>query len=80
MQKTIIIHKTLNTREIAYLVQTASRFESSLRISIGAVNVNAKSIMGSISLGITEGQEAIVFADGADEAAALEELCRILSE
>lgn len=60
---------------IAMLVQTASQFDSKTIIKKGDKAINAKSIMGMMSLGLFEGDEFVVEVEGDDEemaAAAIE--------
>ncbi len=60
----------LEARPIALLVQEASKYESSVYIVSGTKKVNAKSIMGMMSLGMNNGDEVEVVTEGSDEAAA----------
>ena len=76
---TISIPSGLEARPVALLVQVASRFESKITIESGAKTVNAKSIMGMMSLGLDTGEKVNVVVDGADEAAALEDIEKYLS-
>lgn len=69
----------LKARHIALLVQEASKYESSIYMQTGARKVNAKSIMGMMTLGLDIGEELEVTADGEDEEAALEGIERFLS-
>ncbi len=64
---------------IAMLVQIASRFESRIYMADGPRKVNAKSIMGMMALGLNNGQELVITADGADEDAALKSMADYLS-
>ena len=67
----------LKSRPAALFVQVASRFESQILIERGNKKVNAKSIMGVLSLGIKQGDSIFVLANGRDEkdaVAAIEEL------
>jgi len=77
-EKTINISASLEARPSALLVQTASKFASNIYLQIGDKRVNAKSIMGIISLGIIDGQTITVKADGLDELKAAEELEQFL--
>ena len=61
------------------LVQVASKFDSSVYLEAGEKKVNAKSIMGMMSLGLDTGEKVTVIVDGADEAAALEDIEKYLS-
>ncbi len=78
-QKSIIVKTSLDARQAAYFVQTAGKFEADIHVSIDEKKINAKSIMGTIALNMQEGQTALIIADGADEAAAVEELAAVLA-
>ena len=71
---TIQLENGLEARPIAILVQTASQYESSIYIETGDKKVNAKSIMGMMSLGICNDEEISVEAEGSDEEAAASEI------
>ena len=49
------------------LVQVASQYDSRIYLESGSKRVNAKSIMGMMTLGLIAGQSITVEADGADE-------------
>ena len=61
----------LEARPVAMLVQVASQYDSSVYIECADKKVNAKSIMGLMSLGLDSGESVTVIADGSDEAAAV---------
>ena len=69
----------LEARPVAMLVQVASQFESTVYINADDRKVNAKSIMGMMSLGLASGEQVTVVAEGSDEAAAVEEIEKFLS-
>ena len=69
----------LEARPVAMMVQVASQFESSVYINAENKKVNAKSIMGIMSLGLASGEELMVTADGRDEEAAVAEIEKFLS-
>lgn len=79
IEKTLVVGTSLEARPAAIFVQTASKFSSHIQINIGNKTVNAKSIMGMISLGILDGQTIKIIADGQDEAQAIEELNTFLT-
>lgn len=58
-------------RPIAMLVQVASQFDSNIHIETGDKFVNAKSIMGMMTLTLLSGEEITVVADGTDEDVAI---------
>lgn len=69
----------LEARPVAMLVQVASQFDSTVYINADDRKVNAKSIMGMMSLGLASGENVMVVADGNDEGAAVEEIEKFLS-
>lgn len=68
---TIRLENGLEARPVAMLVQVASKYESSIYLEADSKKVNAKSIMGMMSLGLDTGEKVNAFADGADEDEAL---------
>lgn len=65
-------------RHIALLVQKASKYESAVYIQSGGKKVNAKSIMGMMTLGMDISEELEILADGPDEDAAIEGITSFL--
>ena len=76
---TIKIPTGLEARPVAVFVQVASQFDSSIYVEVGTKRVNAKSIMGMMTLGLDSGEEVVVSATGADEEAAIAEIEKYLS-
>ena len=70
--KTMVVANGLEGRTVASLVQIASRYKSSVYIEVENKKVNAKSIMGMMSLGVAKGEKINVVATGEDEQEALE--------
>lgn len=68
---TIRIESGLEARPVAMLVQVASQYDSTIYLEAGSKKVNAKSIMGMMSLGLDTGEKVNVIVDGADESDAL---------
>lgn len=74
-KKVIITNKTgLHARPAAQFVQKAGKFDSKIEIIFEEKEVNAKSIMGVMSLGVGKGNEITVRADGEDAESAVKEL------
>ncbi|MBP5197568.1 MAG: HPr family phosphocarrier protein [Lachnospiraceae bacterium] len=69
----------LEARPVALLVQEASKYDSTIYIESGDKKVNAKSIMGMMSLGLDNGEELTVTAEGADEETAIVNIEKFLS-
>lgn len=68
----------LEARPVALLVQVASQFESNVYVECEEKRINAKSIMGMMSLGLPAGEEINVIIDGSDEEAAMESIEKYL--
>lgn len=65
-------------RHIALLVQKASKYESAVYIQSGGKKVNAKSIMGMMTLGMDISENLEILAEGSDEDAAIEGIITFL--
>ena len=59
---TIQTNMDMETRPIAHLVQEASQYSSSVYIELDEKKINAKSIMGMMSLNLTKGTNLVVVA------------------
>lgn len=68
----IRLNSGLEARPVAQLVQLASQYDCEIHVRVGSKDVNAKSIMGMMTLGLDTGEEIILFADGEDEEAAMQ--------
>lgn len=76
----LIIDETgIHARPATILVQTATKFDSDIELEYNSKKVNLKSIMGVMSLGVGKGAEVTIYADGKDEAEALEAISETLS-
>ena len=73
MKKSVVVkmQQDFEARPIANLVQVANRYESKIYLEHSDSRVNAKSIMGMMSLALLNGEEILVDAEGADEAEAV---------
>ena len=69
----------LEARPIAMLVQVASQYESSVYLETEGKKVNAKSIMGMMTLGLYAGETVTVSANGEDEEEAMANIEKFLS-
>ena len=76
---TINLSTGLEARPVAQLVQVASQFNSEIYVEIGKKRVNAKSIMGMMTLGLDAGEEITLSANGEDEEAAMAGIEQYLS-
>lgn len=64
---TINIPENRDARLVAVLVQLASQYESRVYVELEEKKVNAKSIMGMMSIGLSQGSKVRLSADGTDE-------------
>ena len=73
MEKTVVVKNEagLDPGRIAVMVQTACKFESSVHLKNEERKVNAKSLLGVLSLGIVKGTDISIGAEGPDEEAAV---------
>lgn len=69
----------LEARSVAVAVQIASKYDSDVYFEVETKKVNAKSIMGMMTLGINVGEEVTVCINGADEETAIEEMEKYLT-
>ena len=81
MRKNVTINMTdsMESTPIAHLVQLANQFSSSIYFEMDTKKVNAKSIMGMMTLGLDAGEEITLSANGEDEEAAMSSIEQYLS-
>ena len=81
LKETIVVglESGLEARPAALFVQIASKYESHISILLTDKQVNAKSIMGMMSLGAIKGQEITLLVDGEDEDEAMKALVAFLT-
>ncbi|AVQ99719.1 phosphocarrier protein HPr [Oceanobacillus picturae] len=77
---TITADTGVHARPATLLVNKAGQFESEVEVSYNGKNVNLKSIMGVMSLGIPKGAEIKVTANGSDEEDALKGVEEVIKE
>ncbi|KOP81889.1 phosphocarrier protein HPr [Cytobacillus solani] len=70
-QFTVTADTGIHARPATLLVQTASKFNADIHLEYKGKTVNLKSIMGVMSLGIGQGGEIKISADGSDEQEAI---------
>ena len=76
---TIQIPEGLEARPVALLVQVESQYGSEIYVESDNKKVNAKSIMGMMTLGLFAGETVTVTADGEDEEEAMANIEKFLS-
>ena len=81
IRKTVIINRIgLHARPAALFVQKANQFQSAIKIICNGKKINAKSIIGVLSLGAGQGSRVTIQAEGEDAEAAAAELVRVIEE
>lgn len=75
---TILNSSGLHARPAATLVKLASRFNSKIYLQKDGLEVNAKSIMGVMTLAAEKGSKILIIADGKDEKEALKQLIELI--
>ena len=68
----------LHARPATFFIQKANTYSSSVWVEKEERRVNAKSLLGVLSLGIAKGMTITIVADGADEANAVEGLSDLI--
>ena len=68
----------LHARPATFFIQKANEFKSSIWVEKDERRVNAKSLLGVLSLGIVGGTTIRIIADGSDENAAVSELVKLV--
>lgn len=77
---TVELETGLQARPAAQFVQEANRFSANIFLEKDGKQVNAKSIMGIMSLAITRGEMITLMAEGADEEMAIDHLISFVSK
>jgi len=68
----------LHARPAIYLIQKANEFSSGIWLEKDERRINAKSLLGVLSLGVGTGEEINIIGDGKDEVDAVETLIKII--
>ena len=82
VSKEVIINNQvgLHARPATFFIQKANEFKSSIWIEKDERRVNAKSLLGVLSLAVSKGDVITLSAEGADEAEAVVGLSQLISE
>ena len=80
MKEAIVSNQVgLHARPATFFIQKANEFKSSIWVERDERRVNAKSLLGVLSLGIVKGTSINLIADGVDEKEAVEGLIELLN-
>ena len=79
MKETVVNNQVgLHARPATFFIQKANEFKSSIWVEKDDRRVNAKSLLGVLSLGIVKGTTVTIIADGADEEEAIVTLAELI--
>ena len=68
----------LHARPATFFIQKANEFKSSIWVEVEDRKINAKSLLGVLSMGITKGTRVSIIAEGPDEEEAVKALTDML--
>lgn len=69
----------LRARPATFFIQKANNFKSNIFVEMEDRKVNAKSLLGVLSMGIVKGSKIVIVADGDDDRAAVESLIELIN-
>ena len=75
---TVKCESGLHNKQATYFIQKANEFKSSIWVEVENRKINAKSLLGVLSMGIIKGTNVTLIAEGPDEEAAVTELAEML--
>ena len=80
LSKTVVVNNQvgLHARPATFFIQKANGYRAKIWIEREERKVNAKSLLGVLSLGVVKGGEINIIAEGEDEAAAIEGLAALV--
>ena len=80
VSKEVVINNQvgLHARPATFFIQKANEFKSSIWVEKEERRVNAKSLLGVLSLGIVKGTPMTIIADGVDESVAIATLAELV--
>jgi len=80
MKETVVNNQVgLHARPATFFIQKANEFKSSIWVEKDERRVNAKSLLGVLSLGIVKGTSIVLIGDGPDEEAAVGALVELIN-
>jgi len=79
MKETVVkCESGLHNKQATYFIQKANDFKSTIWIEVENRRINAKSLLGVLSMGITTGSTVTLIAEGNDEITAVDTLSEML--
>ena len=78
-EATVVNQVGLHARPATFFIQKANEFKCSIWVEIEDRRINAKSLLGVLSLGIVQGTKINIIGDGVDEKEAVDTLCDLIA-
>ena len=80
LQTIVKCESGLHNKQATYFIQKANEFRSNVWVEVDERRINAKSLLGVLSMAITSGTVVTLIADGADEETAVKTLAKMLEK
>lgn len=81
MQQSVVkCESGLHNKQATFFIQKANEFQSSIWMEVEERRINAKSLLGVLSMGITKGTRVSIIAEGSDEQDAVNVLSEMLTK
>lgn len=81
MQQSVVqCESGLHNKQATFFIQKANEFQSSIWMEVEERRINAKSLLGVLSMGIIKGTRVLIIAEGSDEQEAVNVLSEMLAK
>ncbi len=80
LQTIVKCESGLHNKQATYFIQKANEFRANVWVEVDERRINAKSLLGVLSMAITSGTVVTLIADGPDEEAAVKTLAKMLEK
>ena len=80
LQAIVICESGLHNKQATYFIQKANEFRANVWVEVDERRINAKSLLGVLSMAITSGTVVTLIADGPDEETAVKTLAKMLEK
>lgn len=80
LQTIVKCESGLHNKQATYFIQKANEFRANVWVEVDERRINAKSLLGVLSMAITSGTVVTLIADGSDEETAVKTLAKMLEK
>ena len=80
LQTIVKCESGLHNKQATYFIQKANEFRANVWVEVDERRINAKSLLGVLSMAITSGTVVTLIADGPDEESAVKTLAKMLEK